>query len=87
MSAPFMTVGSRPARCRIQPIIPVVVDLPLVPATPIRRPAALKSSDRSVGRVTTVAPRRFAARTSGTTSSIAAETTRIWSADVRPLPS
>ena len=33
MIAPFMIVGSRPACCRIQPIMPVVVDLPLVPPT------------------------------------------------------
>ena len=35
ITAPFITVGCRPARCRIQPIMPVVVDLPLVPATPM----------------------------------------------------
>jgi hypothetical protein len=35
ITAPFMTVGSRPALWRIQPIIPVVVDFPLVPATPM----------------------------------------------------
>ena len=34
ISAPFMMVGSSPARAEIQPIMAVVVDLPLVPATP-----------------------------------------------------
>ena len=40
ISAPFMTVGSRPAAARMDAIMPVVVDLPLVPATPIRTGAA-----------------------------------------------
>ena len=35
ISAPFMIVGLFPAQCRIQPIMPTVVDLPLVPATPM----------------------------------------------------
>ncbi len=87
MLAPFMTVGSSPAWARMVPIMPVVVDLPLVPATPTRSPAALNNSESSSGRVTIVAPTRRAACTSGTLSSMAAETTRIWSGEVRPLPS
>ena len=47
MSAPFMIVGLFPARCRIQPIMPTVVDLPLVPATPTLKAARLKSWARS----------------------------------------
>ena len=42
MSAPFMIVGLFPARCRIQPIMPTVVDLPLVPATPTPKAAAVE---------------------------------------------
>ena len=48
ISAPFMIVGLFPARCRIQPIMPTVVDLPLVPATPTPKAAELKSSARSL---------------------------------------
>ncbi len=44
MSAPFMIVGPFPARCRIHPIMPTVVDLPLVPATPTLSAERLKSS-------------------------------------------
>ena len=77
MSAPFMMVGLFPARCRIQPIMPTVVDFPLVPATPTLKAAALKSSARSFARVVTAAPMRRAACTSGMVSSTAAEVTRI----------
>jgi hypothetical protein len=72
ITAPFMTVGSRPARCRIQPIIPVVVDLPLVPPMAMLRGAALKSAASSSARVVIFAPSRRAACTSGTLSSTAA---------------
>ncbi len=44
MTAPFITVGSCPACLRIQPIMPVVVDLPLVPPTAMPRGLALNSS-------------------------------------------
>ena len=44
MTAPFRIVGLRPARSNIHPTIPVVVDLPLVPATPMLCEAALNSS-------------------------------------------
>ena len=77
-----------PARCRIQPIMPVVVDLPLVPATPMLRRAALNSSASSCGAGDQAgAPTRRAACTSGTVSSTAAEVTTIWSGPVTPLPS
>ena len=42
ISAPFMIVGLFPARCRIQPIMPTVVDLPLVPATPTPKAARVE---------------------------------------------
>ncbi len=87
ITAPFMIVGSRPAACKIQPIMPVVVDLPLVPPTAMLSGAALNSSASSSARVVMVAPTRRAACTSGTVSSTAAEVTRIWSARVTPLPS
>ncbi len=77
ITAPFMTVGCSPARSSIQPIMPVVVDLPLVPATPIRNGAALKSSASNSARVTIGAPMRRAATTSGTVSSTAAEITTV----------
>ena len=51
MSAPFMIVGFFPARCKIQPSMPTVVDLPLVPATPTLKTAELKSSARSLARL------------------------------------
>ena len=50
MSAPFMIVGLLPARCRIQPIMPTVVDLPLVPATPTLKPARLNSCGEQLAR-------------------------------------
>ncbi len=50
ITAPFITVGSRPVAFRIQPIMPVVVDLPLVPATPMLEGAALNSSASSAPR-------------------------------------
>src|SRR3712207_7831314 len=43
ITAPFITVGSSPACCRIHPIMPVVVDFPLVPPTAMAVPAALNS--------------------------------------------
>ena len=67
--------------------MPVVVDLPLVPATPIRSGAALNRSASRRARVVIGAPTRRAAWTSGTVSSTAAETTSTWSARVTPLPS
>ena len=87
MSAPFMIVGLLPARCRIQPIMPTVVDLPLVPATPTLTAARLNSSASSLARVVMAAPIRRAACTSGTVSSTAVEVTRIWPLRRMPLPS
>ena len=68
-----------PASLRIQAIIPVMVDLPLVPATPTEVGAALKIWLSSSGRVTICAPARFAAPMSGTVSSTAPVATTIWS--------
>ena len=51
--------------------MPVMVDLPLVPATPTEVGAALNSSLSSSGRVLMVAPARRAAPMSGTVSSMA----------------
>ncbi|MEJ1968200.1 MAG: hypothetical protein WDN03_06110 [Rhizomicrobium sp.] len=76
ITAPFITVGSSPAWCRIQPIMAVVVDLPLVPATPTAPGESLNSSARSSARSIVLAPTRRAAWTSGTVSSTAAEATR-----------
>ena len=84
ITAPFMTVGSRPVACRIQPIMPVVVDLPLVPATPMALGAALNSSASSSARSISRARTRRAACTSGTVSSTAADVTTIVSGLVTP---
>ncbi len=51
--------------------MPVMVDLPLVPATPIEVGAALNSSLSSCGRVLMRAPTCLAAPMSGTVSSTA----------------
>src|SRR3546814_14812605 len=75
MTAPFITVGARPRLCRIQPIMPVVVDLPLVPPTAMPVGAALNRRARSWGRVICLVPRRRAAWTSGTVSATAADVT------------
>ena len=87
ITAPFMTVGLRLARCSIQATMPVMVDLPEVPATPIEVGAALNSCDSSSGRVRMRAPTRFAAPMSGTVSSTAPVATTIWSGLVTPEPS
>jgi hypothetical protein len=87
ITAPFMIVGSRPAASRIQPIMPVVVDFPLVPPTAMPSGAALNSRASSSARRSAGMPSRRAATTSGTVSSTAAEVTRICSARVTPLPS
>jgi len=87
ITAPFMMVGSRPARCRTHPAMPVVVDLPLVPPMAMPVGAALNSSANSSARVMRASPSRAAARTSGTVSSTAADATRICSGRVSPLPS
>jgi hypothetical protein len=82
-----MIVGSRPARCMIQPSMPVTVDLPLVPPTAMPVGAALNSVASSSARVMRGQPSSLARTTSGTVSSIAAEATRVCSAEVTPLPS
>src|ERR1019366_1937066 len=82
-----MMVGSCPARSRIQPIMPVVVDLPLVPATPMRWAAALNSSASSSARVMMARSSRRADWTSGMLSSTAPDITRIWPRRFTPLPS
>ena len=87
ITAPFITVGSRPVSDRIQPIMPVVVDLPLVPATPMLVFAALNNCARSSARVMNVAPTARADATSGTVSSTAADATTICSWRVTPEPS
>ena len=87
ISAPLTIVGSRPLAVAIQPIMAVVVDLPLVPATPTLTCAALNSWASSCARVRIGAPTRRAAWTSGMVSSTAVETTSVWSALVSPDPS
>ena len=67
--------------------MPVVVDLPLVPATPIADGASLKSWASSSARDRRAAPTSAAAITSGTLSSTAAEATRICPARKTPEPS
>jgi hypothetical protein len=66
--------------------MPVMVDLPLVPATPTEVGAALKIRLSSSGRVTMAAPSRFAAPMSGTVSSTAPVATTVMSARM-PDPS
>ena len=61
ITAPFMTVGLRPARCRIQAIMPVTVDFPLVPATPMLCGAALNRSASTAARLMRRAPAARAA--------------------------
>ena len=76
ITAPFITVGSRWQAWRIQPIMPVTVDLPLVPPTATLRCAALNSSASNSGRVSARSAELVGARTtSGTVSSTAAEVT------------
>jgi len=73
ITAPFITVGSRRSAWRIQPIMPVTVDLPLVPATPIGIVLALNRSASISARVRRGQSSRSAAIMSGTVGSIAAE--------------
>ena len=87
ITAPFITVGSRPTACRIQPIMPVTVDLPLVPAMPIGSSLALNRVLSSSARLIRAQPSRVAVTISATVSSTAAEATTICSADTMPLPS
>ncbi|MCY1170889.1 hypothetical protein D9M73_109790 [compost metagenome] len=87
ITAPFITVGSRPQAWRIQPIMPVTVDLPLVPATPIGSSLALNRDASNCGRLSRCAPTRSAATMSATLGSTAAEATTICSAEVTPEPS
>ena len=87
ITAPFMIVGSRPASVNIQPIMPVTVDLPLVPPIATLRGAVLNRLARSSARVMRAQPSAFALAMSGTLSSIAADAIRIWSPFIRPLPS
>ena len=87
ITAPFMIVGSPPAWVRIQPIIPVTVDLPLVPPTAIPTGAALNKAESSSARLIRAQPSSRARTTSGTVSSTAAEATSVWSAAEMPLPS
>src|SRR5829696_3628271 len=75
ITAPFMTVGWRCVACRIQPIMPVTVDFPLVPPTATLRCASFSSWARNCGRVRCVRPSSRARTTSGTVSSTAAEVT------------
>lgn len=87
MTAPFIAVGRRPVASRIHAIMPVTVDLPLVPATPIGSGLALnRSASRSARRIRRH-PVACAATMSATLSSTAAEATTIWSAETIPLPS
>ena len=68
ITAPFITVGSRPRSERIQPIMPVVVDLPDVPPTATETGAEFTSSANSSGRFSIFAPSRLAETMSGTVS-------------------
>ena len=80
-------VGSRPLAFNIQPIMPVTVDLPLVPAMPIDSGASLNRLASNCARLIRSAPMRVAATISGTLSSTAAEATTTCPADTTPLPS
>ena len=73
ITAPFITVGSRPAWCMIHAIIPVTVDLPEVPPTAIEHVARLNNCDNSSARLNRAQPSSRARATSGTLSSIAAD--------------
>jgi len=87
ITAPFMIVGSVPARSMIQPVMPVTVDLPLVPPIAIEVGAALNRADSNSARLARRQPSSLARATSGTVSSIAALATRTCSGRVMPLPS
>ncbi len=82
-----MIVGACRTAWRIQPSIPVTVDLPLVPPTAIPVGAALNRPESSSARVIRRQPSSLARTISGTLSSIAAEATRTCSAEMMPLPS
>ena len=77
ITAPFITVGWRWQAWRIQPIIPVTVDLPLVPPTATLRCAALSNWARNCGRVMWGRPSARARTTSGTLSSTAPDVTSV----------
>ena len=87
ITAPFIMVGSRPQRVKIQPIIPVTVLLPDVPPTAMEVGAALTRRASICARLMRAAPNSRARTTSGTLSSTAAEATRTCAALVMPLPS
>ncbi len=87
ITAPFMIVGSRAAWVSIHPVIPVTVDLPLVPPMAMPTSAALNKVARSSARLIRAQPSCFARTTSGTVSSTAAEATSVCAAAVIPLPS
>ena len=86
ITAPFITVGWRWQAWRIQPIIPVTVDLPLVPPTATLLCAALSNCANSCGRVTRSSPSSTARTTSGMVGSTAADVTRVMPS-ASPLPS
>ena len=86
ITAPFMITGSSPQSARIQPVMPVTVDLPLVPPMAMGSGAALNSSASNWARVLRGQPSRLAAAISGTSSSIAALAISVCPA-FRPLPS
>jgi hypothetical protein len=86
MTAPFITVGWRWQAWRIHPIIPVTVDLPLVPPTATLRCASLSNFARNSGRVKWARRSSRARTTSGTVSSTAAEVTSVIPG-CRPEPS
>jgi hypothetical protein len=70
-----MIVGSRPARSMIQPVMPVTVDLPLVPPMAMPQGATLNSRASSSARLIRGQPSSRARTISGTVSSTAAEAT------------
>jgi hypothetical protein len=71
----------------IQPVMPVTVDLPLVPPMAMPVGAALNSVASSSARLMRGQPSSLARTTSGTVSSTAAEATSVWRGEVMPLPS
>ena len=86
MTATFMTVGARPTTVRICPIMPVVVDLPLVPPTAILS-VSLNTSAIKRGRFSTDNSSSRAREMSGTEVSTARVTTKVSIDASTPEPS
>jgi hypothetical protein len=79
--APITYPGPKPACRKIVVTMPVVVDLPCVPATAIPRRSSIRLA-RAAARCSTRRPRRRASASSGLSSRIAVDHQRVGAVDV-----